>query len=323
MTSNSLKPMHLMDVLRELTDAQHRLTVPQLTEELLARGVHVERKSVYRYIGALIEYGVDIVKSGSGYYLNKREFELQELNLLSYAIQSAAFISAARSHALIQKLSCFLSRNNANPILIPTISVAKYDSDEVYHTMESISLAIAAKRQITFSYYKRDINKRNVVQRSGERYRVSPYAIVFIQGQYNLVCNLEERDDLTHFRLDQICSVRIDTQPWRHFSDVTEYHTIFDAADYASKCINTLDGIPIRITLCCAASLIGDILERFGDDIPVQPHDDGRFTATVFAAPGLLFLGWAAQYGNLVEIIDPPELRAQMRRRLESTLKLY
>ena len=48
-----------------MTDERHRMTVPELLEELQRRGITAERKGIYRDIDALIQYGADIKHTGS------------------------------------------------------------------------------------------------------------------------------------------------------------------------------------------------------------------------------------------------------------------
>ena len=66
MAVKKLKLLYVLDILRELTDEDHRLSVPEIGEELARRGVDAERKSIYRDLDALIEYGFDIKKTASG-----------------------------------------------------------------------------------------------------------------------------------------------------------------------------------------------------------------------------------------------------------------
>ena len=42
-----------------MTDERHRMTVPELLEELQRRGITAEREGIYRDIDALIQYGAD------------------------------------------------------------------------------------------------------------------------------------------------------------------------------------------------------------------------------------------------------------------------
>ncbi len=321
--SGSLKSLYLLEVLRELTDAEHRLTVPQLVEALSERGVEMERKSLYRYLEALAEYGFDVVKTGAGYYLGTREYAVWEIKLLCSAVQAATFITQPRTDELCKKLASRLSRYQRGSVGAGAIGGAKCGTDDVYRTIEAVDAAIAAHRRISFYYRKRDISKRSVIQRGGRRYLVSPYAMVWVQDRYYLVCNVDGHDGLTHFRMDRIYGVAVTQQPWRHFSEVSEYRTSFNVADYAAHCLNMFGGTPERITLSCDAALMDELLDRFGADIPVQPGSDGRFTCTVSAVPGDGFLNWAAQFGERVEILSPTELRAQMKLRLEAALKKY
>ena len=38
MANTKLKPLYLLDIFREMTDERHRMTVPELLEELQRRG---------------------------------------------------------------------------------------------------------------------------------------------------------------------------------------------------------------------------------------------------------------------------------------------
>lgn len=324
MSNTKLKPLYLYDIFREKTDEGHRLSVPELINLLAERGVMAERKGVYRDIRALVEYGADIVKTRTGYYLRKRDFEMAELKLLISAVQAASFISEARTEALIQKLAGILSETQAQVLLRGSnIGGIKCKNDEIFRTIEMINLGIGMHRQITFSYHKRDINKRSVVRRGGERYRVSPYAMVWVRDKLYLVSNMEGRDDLTHFRLDRMGNVRVDVLSWRHFSQVSEYKQQFLAGDYAKKCLNMYGGEPARITLRCANAIVGEIFDRFGDDIPVMRDGGEHFLIVVEAVPATGFLAWAAQFGSLVEIISPESLRKEMKDMLLLAAKNY
>ena len=48
MANTKLKPLYLLDIFREMTDERHRMTVPELLEELQRRGITAERKGIYR-----------------------------------------------------------------------------------------------------------------------------------------------------------------------------------------------------------------------------------------------------------------------------------
>ena len=324
--NTKLKILCLYDVFRTQTDEEHRLGVPELARKIQEKGILIERKSVYRDIDTLIEYGLDIRQTPSGYYLEKRQFENSELRLLISAVQAASFISEQRSTELREKLLQLTSEPQAEIMRRQTnIGGVKCGSDEVFHTIETVNLAIAQGCRIGFFYIKRDISKRNVIQRRGQSYHVSPYAMIWVQDKYYLVGNMDKRDNLTHFRLDRMQNVQLDALPVRPCSEVSPYMVKFDAADYAKKCLNMFGGDIIRITLRAEMRLVSDILDRFGDDIVLRhdPDNDDYFFAYIQAAEGVGFLSWAAQYGAAIEIKEPAQLREAMRERMEAACALY
>ena len=324
MPSTKLKTLYLLDVFHRLTDQEHRLSVPELMAELAERGVMTERKSVYRDIETFVEYGLDVKKSAAGYYLDSRRFELSELRLLVSAVQAAFFISEKRSRELIRKLIENASDYQGKVLLAQAnIGGVKREDDAVFHTIETVNAAIASGRQINFYYYKRDISKRNVVQRRGRRYHASPYAMMWVQDKYYLVCNMQGRDNLTHFRLDRMQMVVLENAPARPFSEVSEYTGVFDTADYAAKCLNMFGGEIARITLRCHNDLVGEVLERFGEQTPLRREGDTHFVTSVEAAVSLGLIGWVSQFGVNMEILSPEPLRRQMAERLAQAAALY
>ena len=324
MASSKLKTLVLLDVLRELTDEEHRLSVPDLVAELNDRGVPAERKGVYRDIEALREHGENIVQTPTGYYLGERDFELAELRLLISAVQAAYFVTPLRSGQIMEKLVSFRSCYQAEGLRAQcNMGRLKCENDEVLHTIDTLNLAIAARRQASFIYFKRDVDRRSVTQRKGRRYHVNPYALIWMQDRYYLVCNMDERDDLTHFRLDRMQSVRMEQQPWRHFSQVSEYKKSFDQADYVKKCVNMFGDKVRLVTLRCENALSGDVFDRFGVDIIVSRETETHFRATVNVAAGDGFLAWVAQWGPRMEILAPEDVRAAMKKRMQETAALY
>ena len=88
-----LKLLYLMRMLQEETDSEQGLTMTQILERLEEEGVTAERKSVYRDIEALREFGLDIrtyQRSPVEYALENRDFALPELLLLVDAVQASA-----------------------------------------------------------------------------------------------------------------------------------------------------------------------------------------------------------------------------------------
>lgn len=324
MASTKLKTLLLLDVLREETDEAHRMSVPDLVAALNRRGIPAERKGIYRDLEALREHGEDVVQTPTGYYLGRRALDTAEVRLLISAVQAAYFISPARSEKLMDKLLGFESaRRRAQLRAQCNMGGVKCENDEVLRTIDALNLAISARRQVSFLYAKQDPDRRSRLQRGGERYVVNAYALIWMLERYYLVANMEGRDDLTHFRLDRMQKVRFEQGPWRHFSQVSAYKTRFDAADYATKCVNMFGDRARLVALRCENALAGDIFDRFGANVSVSREGDSHFVAMLNIAAGEGFLAWVAQWGHRMEILSPEDVRLAMKERAEKAARLY
>ena len=83
--SPRLKPLYLMKIMLDKTDAQNPITVPEIIAELAEYGIKAERKAIYDDLNVLRAFGIDIemVKSKKvGYYAASRLFDILELKLL-------------------------------------------------------------------------------------------------------------------------------------------------------------------------------------------------------------------------------------------------
>ena len=108
MANQKLKLLFLFQILLDNTDEKHGLSSEEIMTLLQEKGIHVERKTLYKDIEALKEYDVDIIKENAGknvlYYIGNRKFELPELKLMVDAVQSSRFITTQKSKNLIKKL---------------------------------------------------------------------------------------------------------------------------------------------------------------------------------------------------------------------------
>ena len=115
-TNQKLKILYLMKILLDRTDEEHRMSLKEIIASLGEYDIAAERKSVYDDMEALKAYGVDIEgakdKTGYGYYVNSRLFEMPELKLLVDVVQSSKFITYKKSEQLIKKVESLASNHD-------------------------------------------------------------------------------------------------------------------------------------------------------------------------------------------------------------------
>ena len=157
------KLLYLRKIMLEKTDEEHGLTVNEIIAELKAYGIKAERKSLYDDLQILEEYGVDICRTKSTtvrYYVGHRDFEIPELKLLVDAIQSSKFITQKKSLSLIKKLEGLVSINEGKQLQrqVYVANRVKTLNEKIYYNVDTIHNAISEEKQITFKYYKLDVN---------------------------------------------------------------------------------------------------------------------------------------------------------------------
>ena len=115
--NSKLKLLYLAEIFEKKTDENNYISATQICDELAKLDIPAERKSIYKDIDVLREYGYDIIhtgtRNGGGYFLGERKFQLAEIRLLSDAVQAANFISQNKTNELVEKIESFASEKQA------------------------------------------------------------------------------------------------------------------------------------------------------------------------------------------------------------------
>jgi len=322
-----IKLLYLADIFKKYTDEEHPLNASELIEKLEDMGIPVERKAIYGDISLLCEYGLDIIKTRvpkPGFYLASRDFEVPEIYLLADAVQAADFISHKKSRELIKKLEGMLSENEAGEISrrVYIDNRAKCENEEIFYSIDAASRAISDSKKLSFKYCKRSL-KNGKMETSEKQMKVSPYALVWADDHYYLICNYEKYDNLMHLRLDRMKKAVISDDAARDFREVSEYKTGFDVADYASKAFSMFGGEQGSITLRCENDKLEQVIDRFGDKISIRESDDKSF---LFEAKALISEGlvnWIMQFGDSISVVKPESLREAIKEKSEKIYANY
>ena len=327
--NTKLKLLYLSDILSEKTDEAHPLSANELCDALCAAGIEAERKSVYKDIEVLKEYGLDIIlgteNNKRGYFIGARKFELAELRLLLDAVQAANFISQKKTKILVEKIESFASKYQAATLhrQVYVDNRPKCKNEELYYTISALDDAINAELKVSFTYSRRVITDEFKQKSDEKAFKVSPYALIWSDGHYYLVCNNEKYDNLMNLRIDRIKSIAVTEESARPFSEVSDYTTRFDSADYASKLFNMYSGEPKPIELICENGMLELILDKFGERVRLQKYDDDSFVVKTNAVVSDGLSAWLLQFGKRVKVKSPNELKAAVKTKALETFEAY
>lgn len=314
--NQKLKLMYLAKILNEKTDENNALTFAQIKDELAKYEVDIERKTFYDDIRLLREFGMDIESTRGksfGYYISSRKFEPAELKILVDAVQSSKFISEKKSSELITKLGSLVSESQAKQLKrkLYITNSAKTEKN-TYYNIDAIHTAIYENKQLSFRYYEWSQNNAKAqksVKKNGEKYVISPFALIWNNENYYVVAYYGERNDISHFRVDKMGDVSIT----KNEREGHEFFKNFNLAEYTKKSFGMFSGEEIEVKLKFKKEnrLLGIVVDRFGSDLYISSPDSEHFAVTLNIAPSPVFWGWIFSFGTDVEIVSPKSLKKE------------
>lgn len=307
-SGQKLKLLYIIKILMEETDENHGISTQGLIEKLNAYDVSAERKSIYDDIAKLQDFGYDIIqkdnRSGGGYYLASREFEVAELKLLVDAVQSSRFITEKKSRELIGKLEHLVSKHEAKDLQrqVYVAGRVKTENESIYYQIDALHKAIQENKQIRFSYMEWNSKKELVVKQKA--YQVSPWILMWKDENYYLVAYDEEADKLKHYRMDKIMDVEVINEPRAGQKQFQKLNPV----EYVNKTFGMFGAVEEDIVLTFPEGLVGVIIDRFGKEVSIRPDGD-KLRARVKVMASNQFFGWVAGVGTQLTIAGPEHVR--------------
>lgn len=300
----------------ETTDEEHTVSLADISTYLQGCGIpKPDSRTLRKDIDQLIELGIDIVHNRgiqNRYYVATRHFEAPELKLLIDAVQSSRFVTPKKSKALIGKLAAFAGPHHAE-LLHRELYVDrrhKSGNENIYLAVDSIQTAIAEKRKITFQYFDYAPDKAKLLRHDGCRYSVSPYALIWNNDAYYMVGHHDRRGHIATFRVDRITALEPSEE------QAVERPADFDVSAYFTREFSMLGGRECEVELLCGNDLMGNIIDRFGGDVPTEIVDGEHFKVTVTVALSNNFYGWVFASAGNIKILSPPEAITGFRQLL-------
>lgn len=316
-----LKTLFVRRILEDETDAEHGLSMRQLIERLADYDISAERKSVYRDIQILREFGVDIKtyqRNPVEYAIERRDFTLSELMLLVDAVESCKSLTRRQTNALVSNLKTFASDHQRaqldRRIHVPGRISSKNES--VFGHIDVLHEALRMHKKISFLYYKYDVDGTRVVTHNGEPHVVTPVGITYSDGFYYLTAWNDNHEKLIEFRIDRMDHLRVTNEKATR-NEVITHHT-YDGDEY--EVFGRFNGELVTATLLVDGDNLEIILDRFGSGAQIIKVDDNTAKALVKVRKSRQFFGWLAGMANVVRIEGPESLRQEYRLYLQDLL---
>ena len=326
-SGQGVKLLYIRDYLYAHATKEHPQNANHIQKFLTSKGIEASTKTIYNDIIRLQEdFDVPIEYNSSkwGYYITEPEFKPYELRLMVDSIQSSKFITQAEARTISQKIAK-LGDVYTRPSLTDRHAIVadrvRSGNDDAVRDADRIHAAIANNRKIAFRYFHYTPSKDNPrkYSKNGNRYIVSPYAMLWDSGNYYLYAYTEKGVFRT-FRIDRMEAISNPLQMEREGLDEFRAEAL-TAKEY--KVFQMFHGEQMKVRVRFANHLADAVIDQFGKNVMLIPIDEKHFTATLPVELSPPFFAWISTFGRGAKILSPDSAIAEMRKFIEKVNDMY
>ncbi len=282
-----------------------------VTAPYLAEKFEVSRRTINRDIDILCGAGIPIsTKQGAhggisileNYKIDRTLLSSNEMQDILAGIRSLDSVHKTNQYAqLMEKLSAgssdFMTGNQS-----VLIDLSSWYKDSLSQKIAIIRSAINRHCKINFFYYSpRGVQKRTV----------EPYYLIFRWSSWYLWGFCETRQDFRLFKLNRMTELQM--------SNHTFSQRAAPLPDLRNEQIFP-GGIAVKILF--DASCKWRLIEEFGVD-SFEVQNDGKLLFCVDFTNKDNLLNWLMTFGTCAELLEPEELRREIRETLREMLQKY
>ena len=327
-SGQGVKLLYIRDYLYHHATREHPQNAKAIKKFLAQHNIEASEKTIYNDIVRLRDdFAVPVEYNASkwGYYITKPEFEPHELRLMVDSIQASKFITQKEATTISQKI-VRLADVYTKPSLTDrhawVSDRVRSKNEDVVREAGRIHQAIAENRKIGFRYfhYSPAKYKEKTYSKSGQEYIVSPYALLWNNGNYYLYAYDSEKQKFRYFRVDRMENIG---NPLPYRRDGREAYQEKDITSQKAKVFDMYGGTEYTVRIRFRNELADAVVDQFGKDVGMFPYDDEHFLIQVPVEISPPFFAWIATLGRRVKILSPEPVVEKMRDFLQRSMDMY
>lgn len=283
-----------------------------VTAPELAKRFEVSVRTIYRDIEVLSQAGIPIYTSqgkGGGisltekFILNKSLLSEKEQDEILIALQSLAAVRYPELDDVLSKLSSLFLKRKVNWI---EVEFSPWGSDQKQKEVFSLlKNAILEQKVLVFSYF-------NVAGEKSNR-QVEPVKLLFKDKSWYLKGYCLQRMACRTFKITRMTDVLMAEAPCSHLTSQEQYSAAIE-----------MTAAPAAISLKLKISAKGAY--RVYDDFSKEDiikNEDGSYTVNTSMPGGEWIYNYLFSFGPLLEVIEPPDIRLEMKNRIKVMADKY
>lgn len=282
-----------------------------VTAPYLADHFEVSRRTINRDIEALCKAGIPIVtKQGAGggisimpnYRMERTLLTTREMQDILAGLRSLDSINGTNRYGqLMEKLSVGSSdfMSGGQSVLI---DLSSWYKDTLAPKIDLIRRAIDTSLELEFLYYSP----------SGEGIRtIEPYYLIFRWSSWYVWGWCRKREDFRLFKLNRMDKLQI--------SDIPFMKKTVPLPDLNSEQVFPTN---IRVKALFAATCKWRLVEEFGPECFTE-QEDGKLLFHADYTHKENLVTWLLTFRDQAELLEPAEIRQELRTALRNALKIY
>lgn len=280
-----------------------KATAPELAQKF-----EVSVRTIYRDIDAISSVGIPVYATqgkGGGisllenYTLNKSLLSEQEREQILTSLQGMTAATGKNSDELLTKLSGLFQIKSANWIEVDFSGwVHGKPQQDTFHMIKE---AIFQRRVLSFCYFSGSGD--------GKRRNARPIRLVFKSKDWYLYAFCLLRNDYRFFKLTRIRELELLPETF--------------AQDFAQtkieKQIRAEKTIPVKLKF--DKRIAFRVYDEFAD--PVTTDEQGNLYVQADLPDSEILYSYVLSFADCAEILEPPYIRKQMKKRLQKMQKHY
>lgn len=279
-------------------------TAPELAEKF-----EVSVRTIYRDIDIISSMGIPIyAMQGKGggitlldnFVLDKSLLSTREKEQILMALQGIMATEQNSSDELLTKLGSLFQAKNTNWIEVDFSSWVKNDSSQdIFNLIKS---AIFSRSVISFQYFSSN--------RESTKRRVEPLKLVFKSKGWYLYGFCLMRNDYRFFKLTRIRDMEIQAEAYSHEIPLTS--SIGKRIDIQNT---------IAVTLKFDKDIAFRVYDEFAEGV-TEEKQGNLYVRTNLPGSDALY-SYLFSFADSVEIVEPENIREQVRKKLAAMQKKY
>ncbi len=282
----------------------------KVTAPYLAEKFEVSRRTILRDVEDICRAGIPIVTTQGenggisimeGFNLDTTVFTVDEMQALLIGMKTLDSISHTSRHTPLKEK---LARQKSVIPLADSmlIDLSSFYKDSLSDKIELLRKAISTGKTVRFHYY----------YSKGEKDKsVNPYLIVFKWSDWYLFGWCNEKQDFRMYKLNRLWELRL-----------TENSFVTQEIPHEKKNFGAHLTDDYFVTAIYDSSVKYRLVEEYGPHSFTVMEDGRLYTRCGFTNPDNTVL-WFLGFGDMVEVLDPPEVREKLKAISQNIFKKY